>query len=148
MQESTETAIQIPGLEDVSRHDHLCLLYEGEGEILTPVVPFIQKGLSLGERCIYLNAGEETLDRVLKNAVLGQKHDIGALKLLPVQDGWLKGGSFNPVAVMELLATLTAGALADGFKATRIICDMGWAGRDPKLVDLLLQFEVALNGFA
>lgn len=147
MQDSKEST-QIPGLEEVCHHDHLCLLYEGEGEILTPVIPFIQKGLSLGERCVYLNAGEETLERVVKNAVLGQKHDIGALKLLPVQEGWLKGGSFDPGRVMELLRTVVTGAVADGFKATRIICDMGWAGRDPKLVELLLRFELDLNAFA
>ncbi|MCM0081980.1 MEDS domain-containing protein [Geomonas sp. Red32] len=140
--------IQLPGLEEAGRHHHLCLLYDGEEEILTPVVPFIQKGLSLGERCLYLHGGEETLERVLKNAVLGQKHDIGALKLLPVEECWLKGGSFTPKSVIELLASLSAMASTDGFRATRVICDMGWAAGDPSLTALLIEFELLLNRLA
>lgn len=147
MQEKEET-VDIPGLEQVHRHDHLCLLYEGEAEILTPVIPFIQKGVALGERCVYLNAGADTLERVLKNALSGQKHDIGALKLLPVQETWLKGGVFNPVRVIELLRSICASAAGDGFKGTRIICEMGWVGRDAKCMELLGGFEHLLNRFA
>ena len=141
-------AVESLGLEGVSRHEHLCLLYEGEAEILTPLIPFIQKGVALGERCVYLHAGEETLERVLKNAILGQKHDIGALVLLPVQESWLKDGSFDPVRVIELLQGLCSRAAGAGFKGTRIICDMGWAGRDANRIELLREFELALNLFA
>jgi len=146
MQDSKES-VESPGLEGVSHHDHLCLLYQGEAEILTPVIPFIQKGVALGERCIYLNAGEETLERVLKNALLGQKHDLGALILLPAEESWLKGGSFDPARLLHLLQTLCSGAEGDGFKGTRIICDMGWTGRDPKRIELLRELELALNRF-
>lgn len=146
MQDGKEN-VESAGLEEVTLHDHLCLLYQGEAEILTPVVPFIQKGVSLGERCVYLNAGEETLERVLKNALLGQKHDMGALILLPLQECWLKGGEFEPARVLHLLQTLCSGAAGDGFKGTRIICDMGWAGKDPKRLELLHEFELALHRF-
>ncbi|HBG04054.1 MAG: histidine kinase [Geobacteraceae bacterium GWC2_58_44] len=148
MPESKENSDEGPGLELVSHHDHLCLLYQGEAEILTPVIPFIQRGVALGERCVYLNAGEETLERVLKHALLGQKHDMGALILLPAQETWLKGGSFDPARVLHLLKVLCSGAAGDGFKATRIICDMGWAGHDAKRIELLRGFELALNRFA
>ena len=146
MQESGE--VEISGLDVVNRHDHLCMLYQSEAEILAPVIPFIQKGVALGERCIYLNAGADTLERVLKNAVSGQKRNIGALKLLPVQETWLKGGAFDPARVMELLRALCSGAAGDGFKGTRIICEMGWAGCDANRLALLHEFEQSLNRFA
>jgi PAS domain S-box-containing protein len=147
MHESKEPVVN-PGLEEVGRHDHLCLLYETEAEILTPVITFIQKGVALGERCVYLNAGEEALERVLKNAVLGQKHDIGALLLVPLQESWLKNGSFDPARVMELLQKLCSGAAGEGFKGTRIVCDMGWTGREVQRIGLLREFELGLNLFA
>src|SRR5690242_5175020 len=90
-----------PLMEEIGRHDHVCLIYEEEAEILNPVISFIQKGIALGERCLYLHAGQETLERVLKSSLVGQKHDAGALVLLPVQDAWLRGGGFDPGRLME-----------------------------------------------
>jgi PAS domain S-box-containing protein len=146
MQESKDP-VETPAMDQISRHDHVCLIYQEEAEILNPVIPFIQKGISLGQRCLYLNAGEETLERVLNKAVLGQKHDIGALVLLPLQETWLKGGSFDAARAIELLQTFVTGAAADGFKGCRIICDMGWAGNDRQKAALLPDFELCLNRF-
>jgi|GEM_PF-1180915 len=147
MQQSREP-VENSGMEGVRRHDHLCLLYESESEILAPVIPFIQKGVALGERCIYLNAGEEMLERVLNNAVSAQKKDIGALMLLPAREAWLQGGSFDAARVMALLQSLCSSAAEDGFKGTRLICDMGWAGRAALREGLLIEFELGLNLFA
>ena len=147
MPESREQ-VEKPEMEDGRRHGHLCLLYESEAEILAPVIPFIQKGVALGERCIYLNAGEEMLERVLKNAVAAQKNDIGALMLLPAQETWLQGGGFDADRVMGLLHSLCSRAAGDGFRGTRIICDMGWAGRRVLRGTLLAEFELGLNLFA
>ena len=147
MPESAETAEKTE-LEGGRFHGHLCLLHESEAEILAPVIPFIQKGVALGERCIYLNAGEEMLERVLKNAVNAQKDDIGALMLLPAQEAWLQGGCFEPRRVLGLLQSLCSRAAGDGFKGIRIICDMGWAGRKALRASLLAEFEAELNLFA
>jgi len=133
---------------EVGLHGHICLFYEGETELLTPVIPFIQQGVALGERCVYLHGGEQALERVLENAILGQEHDLKELVLLPVRETWLKGGGFNASRLMELLRTLCAGAIGDGFKGVRVICDMGWAGWDPKRIELLSEFELGLNRFA
>ncbi|GFO70507.1 hypothetical protein GMLC_40860 [Geomonas limicola] len=127
---------------------HLCLLYESEAELLVPVVPFIQKGVQLGQRCIYLNAGEEMLDCVLKNALASQKNDIGALMVLSAREAWLQLGGFDPQRVLGLLQSLCARALGDGFKGTRIICDMGWAGGDAVPGRVLAEFELELTRFA
>ena len=147
MTESKEQ-VENPGSEGGTRHGHLCLLYESEAEILAPVIPFIQKGVALGERCVYLNAGEEMLERVLNTALAGQKNDIGALVLLPERESWLQGGSFDAGRMLSLLHSLCSRATVDGFKGTRIICDMGWAGRESLKGGLLSEFELALNLFA
>jgi PAS domain S-box-containing protein len=133
-------------LEESRRHGHLCLLYESEAEILAPVIPFIQKGVALGERCIYLNAGEEMLDRVLKNTLSGQKSELAALVLLPAQETWLQGGGFDADRMVAQLQSLCSSAAGDGFKGTRFICDMGWAAGLKK--DFLVEFERGLNLFA
>jgi PAS domain S-box-containing protein len=144
----TEEQIENPGPEEGRRHGHLCLLYGSEAEILAPVIPFIQKGVALGERCVYLHSGEEMLERVLKKALSGQKNDSGALVVLPARETWLQGGAFQAERMMELLLSLCASAAADGFQGLRIICDMGWAGRESLRGALLAEFELGLNLFA
>lgn len=134
-------------LETDEEHGHLCLLYESEAELLAPVIPFIQKGVQLGERCIYLNAGEEMLDCVLKNALCNQKNDTGALMLLSARETWLQDGSFDAHRVLGLLQSLCARAVGDGFKGTRIICDMGWAAREEVGGRVLAEFEQELTRF-
>jgi PAS domain S-box-containing protein len=146
MPESREP-VEIPARE-TGRHQHLCLLHQGEAHVLTPLLPFIQQGIAQGERCLYLNAGADTLELAMKHALSDLKHDRGALRLLPVQETWLKGGSFAPARMLELLQTLCEDAARDGFKGTRIVCDMGWAGLQAAPIELLCEFEQALNGFA
>jgi len=147
MQETKEH-VEVADIGVVNSHDHLCLLYRGEAEILNLVLPFIQKGVAIGERCIYLNAAEGKLERVLKSALLTQKQDSGALILLPAHDVWLKGGAFKQARVLELLRILCSGAASDGFSGTRIICDMAWAADEAKQVELLPRFERELTLFA
>jgi len=147
MQENTKP-IEIADIGIVNSHDHLCLLYRGEVELLTAVLPFIQKGVAIGERCIYLNGGEEKLERVLKNATLTQTHDSGAVILLPLQEVWLKEGVFKQSRVLELLQMICRGAAVDGFSGTRIICDMTWTVRCGKQMELLHRLERDLTSFA
>lgn len=146
MQETKEPEIADIGV--VNCHDHLCLLYEGEGEILSPVLPFIQKGVAIGERCIYLHAAEQRLEVLLRNAIAAQKEDSGALVLLPMQEVWLKNGVFNQERVLKLLQSLCQGALDQGFSGSRIICDMAWAAREGKQMESLHRFESELTDFA
>jgi len=147
MQEKKEP-IEIADIGAVNSHDHLCLLYHGEGEILNPVLPFIQKGVAIGERCIYLHAAEERLERLLKNAVAAQKEDSGALVLVPMQEIWLKDGVFKQERVLKLLQKLCSGAIDEGFSGSRIICDMAWAAREGKQLELLHRLERELTDFA
>jgi PAS domain S-box-containing protein len=143
-----EAATEQVSPEEARCRGHLCLVYGAEADLLAPVIPFIQKGVALGERCIYLNAGEALLERVLSTALSSQKNDSGALILLPAQQSWLQGGGFDAGRMMALLQSLCSQAARDGFKGTRIICDMGWAGREALSAELLAEFELGLNLFA
>ncbi|MBU5613128.1 MEDS domain-containing protein [Geomonas azotofigens] len=146
--EEEKRSTEIADIGVVNSHDHLCLIYQGEAEVLNPALPFIQKGVAIGERCVYLHAAEEKLERLLRNVVDVQKQDSGALVLLPVKQTWLRGGVFKQERIMELLRNICAGATAEGFSGTRIICDMAWAIKDEKSLELLHRFERDLTEFA
>lgn len=146
--EEEKRPVEVADIGVVNCHDHLCLLYQDEGEVLNPVLPFIQKGVATGERCVYLHAAEKKLERLLQNAVEGQQQDSGALVLLPLKQTWLRGGSFKQERIMELMRNICSGAASDGFSGTRIICDMAWAVKDAKSLELLHRFERDLTAFA
>lgn len=146
--EEEKRAAEVADIGVINSHDHLCLLYQDETELLNQVLPFIQKGVAIGERCVYLHAAEEKLERLLQNAVEGQKQEGGALILLPVKETWLRGGKFKQDRIMELLHNICSGAASDGFSGTRIICDMGWALKDQKAQERLHGFERDLTEFA
>jgi len=134
-------------LDAVSCHRHLCLLYGAEAELLAPVIPFMQKGVALGERCLYLYAVPDALQQVLKNALSAQKQDIGALRLVPLPQNWLQSGALAGVRFLELCRTVVADAVRDGFKGARIVCELGWAGRERHGLESLEELEVDLERF-
>ena len=47
-------------LIQIGLHDHICLIYESQGEQLAMPVPSIRMGLERGEKCIFI-APENTL---------------------------------------------------------------------------------------
>src|SRR6185369_7192103 len=69
------------------------------------------------------------------------------LKLLSARETWLKGGSFDAGRVLGLLRSLCTASLEDGFKGSRIVCDMRWAGREAMKATLLQEWELALHRF-
>ncbi|GAW67203.1 histidine kinase [Geoanaerobacter pelophilus] len=146
MEETKE--LEFADIGAVNCHDHICLVYQGETEIYHPVLPFIQSGIATGERCVYLHAAEERLERLLQSALSSQQDDSGALILFPLKEVWLKDGSFKQERVLKLLQEICAAAIDDGFSGTRVICDMGWAAREPKRQELLQRFERELTAFA
>ncbi|HJV65953.1 MAG TPA: MEDS domain-containing protein [Geomonas sp.] len=137
--------VQLPGLEEVVRHDHLCLFYESEVELPTPLTLFVQKGLSLGERSLFLSAGDECLERLLNNAISGESQEGYALKLVSLQDGWLMGGRLDVMRVMGVLEGAINQSAEDGYKSTRIICDTRSLASDPAALNFLPEFELALD---
>lgn len=140
--------VEVADIGVVNCHDHLCLVYDGEVELLNSVLPFIHRGGAIGERCIYLHAAEERLERPLKTAISSREQDSEALILLPLQRAWLGGGSFRQDRFLRLLQDLCSGANEDGFSGARVVCDMAWAPREEKSRELLHRLERELTIFA
>ncbi|MBJ6727600.1 MEDS domain-containing protein [Geomesophilobacter sediminis] len=147
MQQSTREPVERQPVEEIPSHDHLCLLYQGEAELIPAVVSFIEKGVKGGERCLYFNSGEQLLDRVLKNAVAAQKSGVKVLVSLSREESWTRGGGFDVGRVIAYLTELAMAAGSEGFKGVRFICDMGWAVSERVGGEVLMDFEARLNGF-
>ena len=99
--------------------DHVCTLYESPAEQLRAAIEYIQGGLSRGERCLYVCGEHDIADfcRALKTAGVKVQHEQarGALILVTKHDAHLKGGTFDPAAMIDRLKTAVEEALAQGF---------------------------------
>ena len=98
--------------------DHVCTLYSTPEEQLAAAIEYIRAGLERGERCLYVCGEHEIKDfcRALDAAGIDVKREKarGALLLVAKHEAHLKGGTFDPSAMIDLLNTAVKEALDQG----------------------------------
>lgn len=142
---ATELAREIARLQ---RGEHLCLIYEDRAQHVAAVVPFVQDGLTQGERCLYI-ADDLTPDAV--RAALGaagvdvpREEARRALVVVSSRETSLGDGTFQGDAMLAYLETQIDQALADGFAGLRPTGEMTALLGHTTLADLL-RYEACLN---
>ncbi len=131
--------------------DHVCTLYSSPEEQLTAAIEYISEGLERRERCLYVCCEHDvvTFRRALKKAGIDVNGEEarGALVLLTKHDGHLKGGSFDPTAMIAILERAVQDALDDGFTGLCAAGDMIWLLDEAPGSERLAEYEAALNHF-
>ena len=131
--------------------DHLCLIYETPEEQFAAVVPFLRDGLACEEQCLYI-ADERTAAEV-REALRPAGVDVeaqearGALRIVSKRETYLRGGVFDPAAMLALLRGATAEAVARGYTALRVTGEMTWALGPEAGTERLIEYEASLNDF-
>jgi hypothetical protein len=111
--------------------DHLCLFYEKDPrEQMPALVPFIQDGLSRGERFIYI-ADDQTVedleDQLRQSGInVGQECDRGALKLWTRRE-WRQPGELSSERKSRQVLQYIQDASQAGFGGCRFAVEMTWA---------------------
>ena len=145
---SVELERQLAGL---TPGEHLCLIYEDAAQQMAAIVPFVKAGLTRGECCLYV-ADHSTIGDVAA-ALTGAGVDVQrererhALVLLTERDTYLRGGRFEPDAMIDLLRRAMARALDVGFTGLRATGEMIWALGPAIGCDRLIEYEAKLNTF-
>src|SRR3954451_4585374 len=131
--------------------DHLCLVYRSAAEGTASLFPYLQAGVTAGERCLFVGHG--TSGRRLEHALVEAGMDVqgecdrGALVFVTQRDNWLPGGRFDPGAMMDSLRQAEQQALDDGFSGLRATWNMGWLLEGTPGADRLIEYEAHLNRF-
>ena len=148
-QPNTERRELLNALSRLGVHDHACLLYKSREEQFAAAIPFIKMGLERHEKCVYI-ADENSADTVLK-ALRAKGVDVesavesGSLAIVTKVDTYLRGGGFDPDAMIAFLKEATESAVENGFTALRATGEMTWAlGPEPG-VERLIEYEAKLN---
>jgi two-component system cell cycle sensor histidine kinase/response regulator CckA len=139
------------GINALKPGDHLCYLYENDDQRPTVLTRFLRQGLDQNEKVLYITdaRGAETVleylraDGVDVEPALGR----GQLNILTTQEAYLRGGTFDPGEMIDLLRSETEQALSQGYGAIRVTGEMTWAMQDLPGSDRLVEYEARLNDF-
>lgn len=131
--------------------DHVCTLFTTPEEQLQAAVEYIRGGLSRGERCLYVCCERELNEfrAALKQAGIDidREEGRGALVLLTKHDGHLKGGTFDPDRMIQMLNEAVKDTLARGFTGLCAAGDMNWLLDNAPGSEKLAEYEARLNRF-
>ena len=131
--------------------DHICTLYSHRDEQLAAATEYLRGGLERGERCLYVcceHTPDEFRDGLRKAGIdVDAEEARGALLLLTKHDGHLKGGSFDPDAMINMLHVAVKDALDAGFAGLCAAGDMSWLLDEAHGSERIAEYEARLNDF-
>jgi PAS domain S-box-containing protein len=137
------------GYKGLRSGDHLCVLYKSEDELLEIWRAWIEDGLQSGQRVLLIMDVQDRKEALSRLGRMGREWEAtlkeGRLDVLTVHESFLQQGNFNPESMVAFLNGKGQNARKDGYKALRVIGEMGWAIRDPNHLRLLLNYEASLG---
>src|SRR5216683_5173922 len=129
---------------------HVCSVYNDHDEQLASAVPFLQMGLERGEKCAYVADDENRFAPMLRKLrERGVDVDAatrsGALMLAPTEAVYLRGGKFDPQAMLAFWKQMRVEVDRSGFSGLRGVGETGWLARDPENLARWMEYESALT---
>jgi len=128
--------------------DHVIFIYEDASELFAFVVPFIKKGLTNGEQCVYvadesaparvidaLSAGGVRVDREMKR---------GALALMTPRE-YFELSPFDAARAIDRLQGRLTEAISAGFAGLRVADEMTWTVKTGLPDEALEEYEALLE---
>lgn len=129
--------------------DHFCGLFESDAEHREQITGFVRGGLEGNERVIYVH------DHSDRNQILGYLEDTGVdvrsrldsgqLRFCTPEEAYLRGGVFEPEAMLDLLHEMVRQTRRDGYDRCRASAEMTWALRGAKGSERLVEYEAKVS---
>ncbi|WP_306054663.1 MEDS domain-containing protein [Natronococcus wangiae] len=138
----------IESVDEHDSYDHLALIYESQAEQFATVIPYLERGLERGERCVYI-ADENDTEAILSalrdaDVDADAALESGALTMHTAQDSYLRNGAFDPDEMIAFLEDAIEEA-AEQYEGLRIAGEMTWVFGDDPPIEELVEYEGNLN---
>jgi hypothetical protein len=128
---------------------HACAFFRNSREEYQVLLPFILEGFERGEKAFHIvrPGRQEAHLRRLASAGLDVEQALtrGQLEVLPWTASYLRGGRFDPDAMLEMMEEVIQVSKGQGFRLTRIIGGAEWSLEEHPCVDELIEYEARLN---
>jgi len=134
------------GSETLVEYRHICALFAGPEAAYSVLAPFVQEGLAVGERIVYLTESPDTLPgRLGLDTDAAAAVDSGQLDIRAWAQTYLADGRFvGPRMLAQVRDGLREG-LHLGYPATRWIGEMEWAQAGVSGVEELAAYEAGID---
>jgi hypothetical protein len=145
-----ESARQSPGVvEQISSAGHVCLIYEDDEQRRRTVAEFIAAGLREGEAVRYFAdaTSPDTVRTWLEEAgiPIAAAEARGAFAIAPAVSAYCAGGSHDPQALIDGLASRYEAADRAGYTGSRSAGEMSWVMKGLPGSDRFVEYEAMLN---
>jgi hypothetical protein len=128
---------------------HIAFFYRNLDELRALTVPFMEKGLEQGDRCICVvcEDSKEGLQGICQGRGIDVKAVLasGQLSLLSAEESYLAPGYFSPQRMIEFYETALRNAIEEGYKVIRIVGETSWALQEKPGVERLMEYEARVH---
>jgi hypothetical protein len=128
---------------------HVCAFFNSEEEEYRVLMPFIEEGLSCGDKAIHVvNPGqrEEHLERLTKVGIdAAGFQNSGQLEVFNNSEVYLREGRFDQDRMLEMFENMASGNAKGNFPLSRIVCRMDWVCGDQFRMQNVIEFESRVN---
>jgi hypothetical protein len=135
--------------ENLDEGMHICTFFRTSAEKYRVLMPFIREGMEQGDRAFHIvspNLRSEHAQRIAEAGIDAARAEVeGQLEIIGWDEAHMRGGSFDPSAMLSLLPVLLNDGRTRGFPITRFIADMAWVLNDPGALDRMLEYECRVN---
>ncbi|MBI5623436.1 MAG: MEDS domain-containing protein [Elusimicrobia bacterium] len=149
MSEDPDRERPFVNLERLRPGDHACLIYRSREACLRILIPYLKRGLALGQQCLLIGDHDdhESVSRGLSADGVDLRDALarGALVLSDLEDTFLKAGKFDPDRMLSRFHEASARAQAGGHSGLRICTDMSWSLEGSASMEDLFRYEAMLN---
>jgi MEDS: MEthanogen/methylotroph, DcmR Sensory domain len=128
---------------------HVCAFFNSEDEKYRVLLPFIKDGFECGDKAVHVVNPDRRHDHLERLATAGINtravKESGQLDLRTNVETYLRDGRFDPDRMLEMFEQLVTDNVKEGFRLSRIVCHMDWAGDGRSHVEDLVEFESRVN---
>ena len=124
----------IPIVGDIPWGTHFCQFYRSAEDLSDLLVPYFAAGLEANEHCLWVTS--KPVDKAAAEAALGarvpgfERHvREGRIEIIPHDEWYLAGGTFDARRVMDAWARKLDEARASGFEGLRLSGNTFWLER-------------------
>jgi hypothetical protein len=125
----------------------MCAFYRGPGDRDRLLAPYLDAGLTAGDKCICVVDSAVTARQLesLPRAGGGPARPDGQLNVHLPESTYLAGGEFTVGDMLTFWTESMVKAETDGYSFCRLAGEMTWALRDVPGVEHLIHYESELN---